>query len=173
MNLEWWGRFLELDERLTHKLRIAERPGWLRSMAAVLAHSGDSWLWLALLFVIWLLGNAFWKQLALILAVAILVTAALVMAVKFTIRRQRPEGEWGQMYRKTDPHSFPSGHAARAFLLAVLAVGLGPAWFGILIAVWAPLVTLSRVVMGLHYVSDILAGSLVGVVMGLVVLVLV
>lgn len=173
MNLDALGRLLELDARLTQKMRIAERPGLVRTLAAVLAHSGDSWLWLALLFVIWLLGDAYWKHIALVMSVAILATAALVMLTKFTIRRQRPEGEWGQMYRKTDPHSFPSGHAARAFLLAVLAVGLGLAWFGVLIAVWAPLVALSRVAMGLHYVSDILAGVLVGVVAGIVVLAMV
>ena len=48
--------------------------------------------------------------------------AALVLVLKFLIRRRRPEGEWGGIYRQTDPHSFPSGHAARSVLIAVLAV---------------------------------------------------
>lgn len=162
--------WLALDERLSRKLRIAEKPGLLRTLAAFLAHSGDSWFWLLGLAGLWLLGDEAWKQRALILAVSILVTAVLVMAVKFTIRRKRPEGEWGGMYRATDPHSFPSGHAARAFLLAVLGVGLGPGWFGLLLALWAPLVSLARVAMGVHYLSDVLAGMLVGLVLGGVVL---
>jgi undecaprenyl-diphosphatase len=91
----------------------------------------------------------------------------LVFAIKFTVRRRRPEGEWGQVYRKTDPHSFPSGHAARAALLAVLAIGLGPPWLGLLLAVWAPLVMLARVAMGVHYLSDVLAGALLGGLVGL------
>ena len=65
---------------------------------------------------------------------AIVGLAVLVMAIKFTIRRRRPDGEWGGLYRSTDPHSFPSGHAARAVLIAVLAIGLGPAWLAILLA---------------------------------------
>jgi undecaprenyl-diphosphatase len=88
------------------------------------------------------------------------------MVIKFTIRRQRPEGEWGAIYRSTDPHSFPSGHAARAVMLAVVAMGTGPAWFAALLVVWAPLVCLARVAMGVHYLSDILAGMLLGLVLG-------
>ena len=56
------------------------------------------------------------------------------------------------IYRKTDPHSFPSGHAARAFMIAVLATGLGPGWLAVVLWVWAPLVSVARVAMGVHYV---------------------
>jgi undecaprenyl-diphosphatase len=91
------------------------------------------------------------------------------MLIKFTVRRRRPEGEWGGIYRKTDPHSFPSGHAARAIMLAVVAAGLGPAWFALLLMAWVPFVALSRVAMGLHYLSDVLAGVFLGVLTGLAV----
>jgi len=151
-------------------MRVAERPGLLRRLAAFFAHSGDSWFWLLGLVVLALFGNSFWRQRALILGIGILVTAAVVMAIKFTIRRRRPEGEWGGIYRATDPHSFPSGHAARAVLLAVLALGLGPLWFGLLIVLWAPLVSLARAAMGVHYLSDVVAGALFGLLMGLIIL---
>jgi undecaprenyl-diphosphatase len=74
------------------------------------------------------------------------------------------------MYRATDPHSFPSGHAARVVLIAVLAIGLGPGWLAVLLCIWAPLVALARVAMGLHYLSDILAGAGLGLVAGLIAL---
>jgi undecaprenyl-diphosphatase len=101
------------------------------------------------------------------------VTAVVVMAIKFTVRRSRPEGEWGRIYRSTDPHSFPSGHAARAAMLAVLGLGLGPAWLGIALLIWAPLVGLARVVLGVHYPSDVAAGMVLGAVMGGVVLLII
>jgi undecaprenyl-diphosphatase len=163
-------KLLELDLQQSRRLNIAGQPGVLRSAAVVLAHSGDSWFWLAGLVFIYILGDAGWKFRAIALAASILVTAVLVLALKFSVRRRRPDGQWGAIYRSTDPHSFPSGHAARAFLIAVLAVGLGPAWFGILALFWAPLVTMARVVMGVHYLSDVLAGVLVGLVMGMVIL---
>lgn len=159
-------RLLALDARLSARLRVAERPGLLRSLAAFLAHSGDSWFWLLGLALVWLLGSPAWKHRTSVLGAGILITAALVMLIKFTIRRQRPAGQWGEIYRSTDPHSFPSGHAVRAVMLAVVALGLGPIWFGVVIALWAPLVCLARVAMGVHYLSDVLAGMLFGLVMG-------
>jgi membrane-associated phospholipid phosphatase len=161
---------LQLDARLSDRLRVAEKPGLLRDFAVFFAHSGDSWFWGAGLLLLWWLAGPFWKHWAIVILAGISVLAALVIALKFIIRRRRPEGDWGGIYRNTDPHSFPSGHAARAFLIAVVAAGLGPGWVALALWVWAPLVALARVAMGVHYVSDILAGFGVGVLMGVVVL---
>jgi undecaprenyl-diphosphatase len=164
------GRVLEHDAEYSRKVRIAERPGIVRTVAAIIAHSGDSWFWLIGLGLLWWFGSDYWKYRAIVMAVGVVLTAVLVMAIKFTVRRSRPEGEWGDIYRRTDPHSFPSGHAARAAMLATTALGLGPPWFGLLLVVWAPLVGLARVSMGVHYLSDILAGMAIGAGMGLVIL---
>jgi undecaprenyl-diphosphatase len=159
---------LEWDARLSEHMRVAEKPGALRAMAVFFAHSGDSWFWLAAMIAVWFASNSFWKEWAVLQFAGIGVLAALVMGIKFLVRRRRPEGEWGGIYRNTDPHSFPSGHAARSFLIAVLASALGPAWLAIIIWVWAPLVALARVAMGVHYVSDVVAGAAFGVVVALV-----
>jgi len=161
---------IKLDLHLSKRMRIAEQPGWLRTAASILAHSGDSWYWLAGLALLWWLGSDFWKIRALILIVAILVTAGVVFVVKRLVPRRRPEGEWGKFYRLTDPGSFPSGHTVRAFMLAVIMLGLGPWWLGLVLIIWAPLVGLARVAMGVHYLSDVLAGVLLGLVIGGVVL---
>ena len=161
------GPILDLDARLSARMQIAGRPGLLRSVCIFLAHSGDSWFWWAGLALLAWLGNPFWRAWALIVLVSIIALAVFVLAVKFLIRRRRPEGEWGKFYRSTDPHSFPSGHAARAVLIAILALGLGPAWLGVLLCVWAPLVALARVAMGVHYLSDIVVGGLIGIIAGI------
>ena len=165
-----WEQLLSLDARLSAQLRVAERPGLLRTCAAFLAHSGDSWFWWAGLALLWWRGNQFWRPWALTVLFSIIGLAVIVLAIKFTIHRRRPEGEWGGMYRSTDPHSFPSGHAARAILIGVLAIGLGPGWLAMLLGVWAPLVALARVAMGLHYLSDIVAGAVLGAIAGGIVL---
>jgi undecaprenyl-diphosphatase len=164
---------LEIDRRWSARISFAERPAALRSMGALLAHSGDSWFWGAGLAALWVLGDPDQKQWAVRLVIGIFATALIVIALKFLIRRQRPEGEWGSIYRRTDPHSFPSGHAARATMLAVLAIGMGPAWLIPIMLVWAPLVTLSRVAMDLHYLSDALAGVVLGGLMGLAMVLLI
>jgi undecaprenyl-diphosphatase len=159
---------LEMDLKLSLRLRVAERPGLLRSLAIFFAHSGDSWFWGLGLIGLWLAGSSAWKDWAVVQFLSIGVLAVLVLAFKFSVRRQRPEGDWGGIYRNTDPHSFPSGHAARAFLVATLAIGLGPAWLAAILCVWAPLVSLARVAMGVHYFSDVAAGAVLGVMMGFV-----
>jgi undecaprenyl-diphosphatase len=161
---------IALDRSLSKSLRLQPEKRWLWKLSAFFAHSGDSWFWLAALFILWLISHNTWRVRSALMAAGILVLAVLVLAVKFSIRRSRPPGEWGVIYRNTDPHSFPSGHAARAALLAVMALGLGPEWFAILILVWAPLVSLARVGMGVHYLSDVLAGMVLGIVIGVLIL---
>jgi undecaprenyl-diphosphatase len=149
-------------------MRVAEKPGALRAISVFFAHSGDSWFWAIGLFILWLSGGSFWKQWAVVQFAGISFLAALVLAIKFSVKRRRPEGEWGRVYRFTDPHSFPSGHAARAFLIATVAAGLGPAWLAIALWIWAPVVALARVAMGVHYLSDIVAGTFLGILVALI-----
>jgi undecaprenyl-diphosphatase len=163
------NRLLELDAKWSQRMRVAEKPGALRLLAAFLAHSGDSWFWLLGLMLLYAAGDAHWRLRATVLGAGILVTAIVVLIIKFTVRRRRPEGEWGELYRKSDPHSFPSGHAVRAVMLSVVAIGLGPGWFGLVLAIWAPLVALARAAMGVHYLSDVLAGMVLGLVMGVLI----
>jgi undecaprenyl-diphosphatase len=159
---------LEMDARFSDQLRVAEKPGILRNIAVFLAHSGDSWFWALALILGWFFSNSAWKQWAVVEFFGILGLAGVVLAIKFLVRRKRPEGEWGSIYRNTDPHSFPSGHAARAFLIAVVAAALAPLWLVILLWIWAPLVSLARVAMGVHYLSDVIAGAFLGAIVGLI-----
>lgn len=161
---------LEIDDRFSHRIRLKPNGGFWWKLNSYLAHSGDSWFWLAGLFIIWIFSRGEWHNRAALLAGAIVIQALLVFALKFSIRRRRPEGEWGAVYRSTDPHSFPSGHATRAGLLVVLAWGLGPLWFSLAVTLWAPLMSLSRVTTGLHYLSDIVAGFLFGMAAGWLIL---
>lgn len=155
------NRWMEWDAHISKKLRIDSGRGWLKKIAAFFAHSGDSWFWVLGLLIIYIFFPPL-RQTALRYISSILSLAVLVLAIKFLVRRQRPQGEWGAIYRRTDPHSFPSGHAARATLLAVLGLGWGPPLWGGSLLVWAPLVCVARVALGLHYFSDILAGAVLG-----------
>lgn len=166
-------KFLAMDAQLSSRLRIADAPGMLRTVAIWFAHSGDSWFWLLGLGLYFIFSSGAWYELVFTLIVGIIITALFVLVVKFSVKRRRPEGEWGGVYRNTDPHSFPSGHAARCMLIAVLMVTLGPVWLGVLLLIWAPLVSFARVAMGVHYLSDILVGMVIGSLLGWVVVILV
>jgi undecaprenyl-diphosphatase len=164
----WVKHLLNADARLSVRLLVPEEKKFLSAILKFLAHSGDSWFWLAGLFLIWLLSEGEWRRRVIFLGVGLVLMAVAVIILKFSIRRPRPDGEWGQIYRITDPHSFPSGHAARSAALAVIGFATGPTWFGILLTLWAPWVGLSRVALGVHYLLDVVAGWLIGIVMGLI-----
>jgi len=159
---------LELDARFSDQLRVAEKPGILRTIAILLAHSGDSWFWVVALALAWFFSNSMWKHWEVVEFFGILGLAGVVLLIKFLVRRKRPEGEWGGIYRNTDPHSFPSGHAARAFLIAAVASALAPSWLVALLWFWAPLVALARVAMGVHYLSDVVAGAILGILVAII-----
>ena len=169
MNL---SKIMQIDYEYSNRLRIPPGNGLSGKAAVFFAHSGDSWFWLAGLFIIWLISGHEWHVRAAMLAGAIVAQAALVLAIKFKVRRSRPPGDWGAIYRNTDPHSFPSGHATRAFLLALMVWGLGPVWLAVILTIWAPLVCIARVSLGVHYLSDVIVGAFIGLLLGWVCLAL-
>ncbi len=157
----------KLDKRLSDRIRLDNISKPIRRTSELFAHSGDVRLWWPVLFLLWLFGNSFWKQWAIALAIGIGLLALAILPIKHLVNRRRPVGLWAMGTRRKDPESFPSGHAARTFLLAVLATSLGPPWIAILFWIWAPLVSLARVSMGVHYLSDVIGGFLLAVLVGL------
>ncbi|HSV85521.1 MAG TPA: phosphatase PAP2 family protein [Levilinea sp.] len=165
-----WTGISEKDARYSQRMRLdPDHKGWWH-LANFFARSGDSWFWMLGLVMVWLFAGPDWRYRSVFMVFCMALLAVIVIAIKFKVRRRRPEGEWGAIYRNADPHSFPSGHAARAFLLAVLALALCPLWWAWVLALWAPLVCAARVAMGVHYISDMLAGMLTGIVVALALL---
>jgi len=165
-------KFLDWDYKTTKNLKIDKNPKWLWVLSTFFAHSGDSWYCLGVLLIIWILTDGLWHQISAALGSSTFLLAIIVIIIKFSVKRRRPEGDWGEIYRNTDPHSFPSGHATRVFFLASMAWGIAPAWFAILLSIWAPFVAVSRVITGVHYLSDVLAGVIIGFALGKVALLL-
>lgn len=105
---------------------------------------------------------------AIALAISVLATQVVVTGAKALMSRPRPDGEAAVV----DPSgfSFPSAHSASAValyvMLALIAASAirgrvrGPAWTAAIAVVMA--VGLSRIYLGAHYPTDVLAGWLIG-----------
>ncbi|XP_006477219.2 probable lipid phosphate phosphatase beta isoform X2 [Citrus sinensis] len=100
--------------------------------------------------------------------VGLLVDLLFVGLVKSIFRRSRP------LYNpdmkpavSVDHFSFPSGHASRVFFVASFISLLddfsGNCWLVLGVWTWAVLTSCSRVLLGRHFVSDVLAGACLGV----------
>jgi membrane-associated phospholipid phosphatase len=151
-----------IDAYLTTPLVLPAEPRAARVVALGLAHSGDMPIWILLLACAWYFGDDAWKTRAVVTFAGLALVEIVVIGVKWAVRRQRPPGTEGMIYRKTDPFSFPSGHAARAVLLSLLALRLGPSAAFVAIILWSPLMVLSRIAIAIHYVLDVIAGAVLG-----------
>ena len=157
-------RSVEFDRRTARLLhRGATHPGVLR-LSMLCSWMGNATPWLLLMLALPLLDAERGAQAAwLVLALGTL-NLLIYSALKRSTRRQRPFEQCGDIHarmRVPDPFSFPSGHTLHATAFAVLLVAFYPA---LAPGLWgfAVLVGLSRVVLGLHYPSDVLAGALIG-----------
>lgn len=94
-----------------------------------------------------------------------LVSAFIATAMKQTIRRERPFTTYPELDKQSDggSYSFPSGHTSTAFATATSLSIAFPKWYVIAPSfVWASTVGYSRMDLGVHYPSDVLAGAIVG-----------
>lgn len=103
-----------------------------------------------------------------VLAVAFAVERSAYFILKNKLKRNRPPQAipgYQSIIKPADQFSFPSGHTSAAFLVATIGIAYDPIYF-ILLLVWAPLVGISRVMLGVHFPTDILAGGILGITIG-------
>jgi membrane-associated phospholipid phosphatase len=93
------------------------------------------------------------------------VNEGLTAVLKYSIRRDRPFATYTDITKKSKAGSpsFPSGHTSSAFATATSLSLDYPRWFVIIPSyTWAGTVGYSRMHLGVHYPSDVLAGAIVG-----------
>ncbi|MEJ5266217.1 MAG: phosphatase PAP2 family protein [Bacteroidales bacterium] len=96
---------------------------------------------------------------------ALIISNILSTSMKFLINRERPFIKYPELQKLTNVNSpsFPSGHTSTAFVLATSLSLAFPKWYIIVPSfLWAGLVAYSRLHLGVHYPSDVIAGIVVG-----------
>jgi undecaprenyl-diphosphatase len=90
----------------------------------------------------------------------------IYLVLKKSLKRPRPCDFFHNLpafVTPSDKFSLPSGHTAAAWLMASIVAHFYPA-FAVLVYLWAGLIGLSRILLGVHYPSDVLAGASLGVI---------
>ena len=158
-----------LDQMLTAQLQQSLSQPTLQR-AALLTHLGDTLTLTAVCVVsaLWLLRRG-WRDLALAVPLAGTGGGLLVRLLKSSFERARPLHEHGVAV-VAQGYSFPSGHSAGATvvygMLAYALMRLAPRWRTPVAMVAAALVFMigcSRVMLQVHWASDVLAGFAAGV----------
>jgi undecaprenyl-diphosphatase len=153
---EW--RFCVLVNARTHGTRWMPFFGFLSRL-------GDGWVWYALIACCALFGGPTGARASLHLAVVGLVSLALYKIIKQLSQRPRPLARHTGLHLSVAPldeFSFPSGHTLHAVAFSLVCSHYFP-WMALLLVPLSAGIAASRVALGLHYPSDVIAAIVLGV----------
>jgi len=152
------------DHKLMRRVNRWSAPRWVRLWAVCATRAGDGWLWYAMAALILLFGG---PERFLAVAAAALSSAAgigIFLTLKRVTGRRRPcafEPHCWATLLPPDQFSFPSGHTITAFAvtgsLAAFYPDLAAGLYFCAVSVAA-----SRILLGMHFLSDVLAGAGIG-----------
>lgn len=156
------------DHGLMRRVNRWPAPKWIRLWMICATRGGDGWLWYAMLLAIALFGGdrRLWCVLASVVAVG--TGIALFLWLKRLTGRKRPcalEPHCWANLLPPDQFSFPSGHTITAFAMAsTLSLFYPSLSAGLYFC--AASIAASRIMLGMHFLSDVAAGALLGLGLG-------
>ena len=163
-----WKVLQAFDPRLCRAASHWARRRGVYRFFGIIGRLGNGVFWYGLMAALATFGGARGIVTALQMLGTGMVAWLLYRTLKLHTRRARPFRAHPDVTARAtalDEYSFPSGHTLHAVSFAIVAI----AWFPILalpLIVFTVLVAMSRVVLGLHYPTDVLAGVLIGTALG-------
>ena len=145
-----------------------EAPRWVRLYVLSATRGGDGWLWYAMGLVILALGGKTRFEALGAAGLSSALSVVLFSRLKRLTGRRRPcqiaPHCWATLL-PPDQFSFPSGHTMTAFAVAVpLSLFYPSLSLGLLFCALS--IATSRIVLGMHFLSDVVAGALIGTGLG-------
>src|SRR5574340_452785 len=163
-----WGYIENRDHRVMRRLNNWRAPRWIRFWMLAATRMGDGWLWYSLGAILLAIGGQRGYTAVAAAGSAAIAGIFVFKALKKLSRRDRPCQFQPHCWAKVlppDQFSFPSGHTMTAFSTALVVSYVYPTleWPLYFLAVS---IAFSRVVLGMHFLSDVLAGALLGAGLG-------
>jgi membrane-associated phospholipid phosphatase len=158
----------DLDLQLLRLMRTrGHAPGVEKAVQALGRAGNNGLVWIVLGVTLALLDPSR-REAWLICAALGPVAIVLNYGIKLLVRRPRPVLEGlPPLGGAPSSLSFPSAHAFSSFAVATAMVRVDPATAGALVVALA--LSLGRPYLGMHYPSDVVAGAVLGIAIGLIV----
>ncbi len=156
------------DHSVMRRANNWEAPRWVRLYVIGATRSGDGWLWYAMGLAIAMLGGKNRFEAVSAAAVSSVLSVLLFVGLKRLTGRRRPchigPHCWATLL-PPDQFSFPSGHTMTAFAVAIpLSLFYPSLTIGLLFCALS--IAMSRILLGMHFLSDVVAGALIGTGLG-------
>ncbi|MBI2684991.1 MAG: phosphatase PAP2 family protein [Acidobacteria bacterium] len=162
------GFIADRDLRVMRRCNNWIAPKWIRLWMICATRGGDGWLWYAIGIAVLFFGGEERFRAVGAAALASAVGIWLFLILKKAAHRPRPCAIAGHAWATLlppDQFSFPSGHTMTAFAVATpLMLYYPDQWLGLLFC--AVSIALSRILLGMHFLSDVLAGAALGALLG-------
>ncbi len=156
------------DHSVMRRANNWEAPRWVRLYLISATRGGDGWLWYAMGLAILVLGGKTRFEAVGAAGLASMLSVLLFQWLKRLTGRRRPceiEPHCWATLLPPDQFSFPSGHTMTAFAVAIPLLLFYPTLtIGLLFC--AVSIAISRVLLGMHFLSDVVAGAAIGTALG-------
>lgn len=165
---EAFSNLTEADLVVMRRVNGWPAPSWVRWWMIASTRGGDGWFWAFCGIAV--LASHDPDKLAAFLAAAIAAATGVLLftVLKKAVGRRRPctlEPHCWATLLPPDQFSFPSGHSITAFAVAIPLSLFYPLAAPMLLALAAS-IALSRIVLGMHFLTDVIAGSIIGCILG-------
>ena len=162
-------RAIELESGICQRINKVCRRKWLNQFFSIVSRLGDGIIWYALTLILPLVYGYEAVAVSLRMAITGIIGLLIYKLIKRHTERPRPYSVLKDIRLGTAPldkYSFPSGHTLHAFSFSLICIQHYPqsAW---LLIPTSLLIALSRVALGLHYPTDVLAGAAIGYLLSL------
>lgn len=152
------------DTRAFLSLTRQSRLHLLARLSLLLSATADGWLYFLLVPMTFVFKPDSGRSILQSALLAFTTERLCYFVLKNTVRRQRPQQSlagFTARIKPADKFSLPSGHTSAAFLfVTLLCTQLSPLFLPLYL--WAASVGMSRVVLGVHYPTDIVLGAVLG-----------
>ncbi|MCF7495741.1 phosphatase PAP2 family protein [Vibrio sp. L5-1] len=149
---------------LAFSIFFSKKYSSLVPIAKIISHTGNGPFYVFIALIASLISNNGEKFVIIGLA-SFAIELPIYWLTKNTFRRQRPSDSSSLIHSHITPpdkYSLPSGHAAAAFVMSTLIGYFHPSLL-ILSLCWATAIAISRVLLGVHFLTDIVLGAALGV----------
>lgn len=158
------NKCLEIDKKISNYFALQNNK-YLRSGFLAVSRLGSGIAFILILVVLLTMFYNYFARIISFVLFAEITGVLIIIILRYAVKRNRPKKYHPFWLAPWNRYSFPSHHAFRAFMAAIIFGTNFPVFFPVFILI-AVSISFSRLYLLKHYLTDVIAGALLGIVTG-------